>query len=128
MLLRAMALRCPNCGQPGIFVSWFRQQERCPRCNLVFERGESGYVVGAYMFNIIVAELIFAAVFVGTVLLTWPTPPWTLLTYGGAALMILLPILFYPWSRTLFLAMDLVFRPAQPGNTPRDPNGRQDNL
>ncbi len=64
------------------------------------------------MFNIVVAELIFAGVLVGIMVLTWPAPPWTLLTYGGAALMVLLPILFYPFSRTLFLAMDLIFRPA----------------
>jgi hypothetical protein len=28
------------------------------------------------MFNIIAAELIFAVVFLGVSLLTWPTPPW----------------------------------------------------
>ena len=104
-------LRCPNCGQRGIFDSWFRQKDRCPRCGLPFSRGEQGYIVGAYMFNIIAAELIFAGIFVVTLLASWPTPPWTLLTYGGAALMVVLPILFYPFSRTLFLALDLIFRP-----------------
>jgi hypothetical protein len=29
------------------------------------------------MLNIIAAELIFAAIFVGTILVTWPNPPWT---------------------------------------------------
>jgi hypothetical protein len=72
------------------------------------------------MFNIIVAELVFALLFVGTVVWTWPAPPWTLLTYGGAVLMIVLPILFYPWSRTLFLVMDLVFRPASPKESKPD--------
>ena len=91
---RAVLLRCPNCGERGIFPSWFRQKDNCPRCGISFNRGEPGYVVGAYMFNIIVAELIFAALFVGVLLATWPTPPWRLLTYGGAALMILLPLLF----------------------------------
>jgi uncharacterized protein (DUF983 family) len=110
---RACLLRCPNCGQRNIFDSWFRQKDRCPRCDLPFTREEQGYIVGAYMFNIVVAELIFAAVFVGVLLLTWPTPPWTLLTYGGAALMVLLPLIFYPFSRTLFLAFDLIFRPSQ---------------
>ena len=108
---RALLLRCPNCGERGIFDSWFRQKDACPRCGITFNRGEQGYIVGAYMFNIVVAELIFAAIFVGTLLLTWPSPPWTVLTYGGAALMVLLPLLFYPFSRTIFLAFDLVFRP-----------------
>jgi len=116
LLGRAALLRCPNCGEGHIFESWFQQREECPRCGIVFNRGEQGYAVGAYMFNIIVAELIFAAIFVAVLLVTWPDPPWTLLTYGGAALMVLLPVLFYPFSRTLFLAFDLIFRPSHRPN------------
>jgi hypothetical protein len=85
--------------------------EECPRCGLSLERREHGYVVGAYMFNIIAAELIFAALFIGIMVALWPDPPWGLLSWGGAALMIILPIVFYPFSKTLFLAFDLVFRP-----------------
>ena len=32
-------------------------------CGFRFERGEEGYQVGAYMFNIIAAELLFAFLF-----------------------------------------------------------------
>jgi uncharacterized protein (DUF983 family) len=109
---RAFLLRCPNCGGGGILRSWFQLKQQCPDCGLSFDREEQGYIVGAYMFNIIVAELVFAAIFIATLLATWPDPPWALLTYGGAALMVLLPILFYPFSKTLFLAFDLIFRPA----------------
>ncbi|MDQ3427890.1 MAG: hypothetical protein M3477_08695 [Gemmatimonadota bacterium] len=44
----------------------------------------------------------------------WPTPPWAILQYGGIALMVVAPFLFFPFSKTLFLAFDLVFRPARP--------------
>jgi hypothetical protein len=64
------------------------------------------------MFNIIVSELIFVLVFLGAVLVTWPSPPWQLLQYGGIILMILAPVFFFPFSKTLFLAFDLLFRPA----------------
>jgi uncharacterized protein (DUF983 family) len=123
---RAVLLHCPNCGKPGIFDSWFSQKDQCPRCGIVFNRGEPGYIVGAYMFNIIVAELVFALIFVGVLIATWPDPPWTLLTYGGAALMVLLPILFYPFSRTLFLAFDLIFRPGtwRDGQAARGPDAQ----
>jgi len=84
----------------------------CPGCGLALERRESGYAVGAYMFNIIAAELAFAGLFLGTLWLLWPDPPWEALTYGGALLMVLLPAFFYPWSKTLFLGFDLLFRPA----------------
>ncbi len=83
----------------------------CAKCGLAVERGEQGYQVGASMFNIAVAELFWVAVMVTLAVATWPTPPWNLLLWGGAALMVVLPFLFYPFSKTLFLAMDLIFRP-----------------
>lgn len=114
MLWRAIRRRCPNCGSAGIFSGWFRLKPACPACGLVLERGEHGYLVGSYMFNIIAAELLFAGIFIAVLALTWPSPPWALLQYGGAALMILAPIVFYPFSKTVFLAFDLIFRPVVP--------------
>ena len=111
---RAIRLRCPNCGGGPIFDGWMRMRSRCPRCGLPLERGEQGYQVGSYMFAIIAAELVFAAIFVGVLLLTWPDPPWDLLLYGGMVLMVVVPFLFFPFSKTLFLAFDLTFRPATP--------------
>jgi hypothetical protein len=87
-------------------------RQYCPACGIPLERGEEGYQVGSYMFNIIAAELIFVLVFLGVVLATWPSPPWELLKWGGISLMILAPIVFFPFSKTLFLAFDLLFRPA----------------
>jgi hypothetical protein len=66
------------------------------------------------MFNIVAAELAFALVFLTVLIATWPSPPWELLLYGGAVLMVIAPFLFYPFSKTLFLAFDLIFRPPSP--------------
>jgi hypothetical protein len=66
-------------------------------------------------FAIIAAELLFLAVLLGVLVLTWPAPPWALLQYGGLALMVIAPFLFFPFSKTLFLAFDLLFRPAPGG-------------
>lgn len=112
MFLRAIRLRCPNCGSGGLFAGWFRIRPTCPRCGIQMERGEDGYVVGAYMFNIIAAEMLWLALMGAVTWSTWPDPPWNLLLYGGGVLMIALPFLFYPFSKTIFLAFDLVFRPA----------------
>src|SRR5687768_775276 len=101
ILGRAIQRRCPRCGSDGIFRSWFRMVPRCPACGLLTDRGEQGYLVGAYMFNIAIAELVFALVLVTILVVTWPDPPWNLLMYGGAALMILLPMVFYPFAKTL---------------------------
>jgi uncharacterized protein (DUF983 family) len=109
---RAVRLRCPNCGGGGLFERWLRPRRRCPSCGLPLERGEDGYQVGSYMFNIIAAELIFAGLFIGVVLATWPDVPWLALQLGGGALMVAAPFGFFPFSKTLFLAFDLLFRPA----------------
>jgi uncharacterized protein (DUF983 family) len=111
---RAIRRRCPNCGGAPLFDRWVMMREHCPVCRIRLARGEAGYQVGAYMFNMIAAELIFAAIFLAILFYTWPEPPWDPLLYGGVALMIILPAVFYPFSKTLFLAFDLVFRPPMP--------------
>ena len=111
---RAVRLHCPNCGRAKLFDAWFRIRARCPVCGLPTARGDEGYHVGSYMFNIIASELVFAAVFLAIVVATWPDPPWLPLQVGGVALMIVAPFVFYPFSKTVFLAFDLVFRPATP--------------
>src|SRR5262245_26726949 len=78
---RAVRRRCPNCGAPGIFAGWFRTLPSCPKCGLALERKEEGYRVGAYMFNMAMAEAVFAVGFVLVLVLTWPTPPWRWLTW-----------------------------------------------
>lgn len=108
---RALRLRCPQCGAGALFSGWFRMQPACGSCGLRTERGEQGYIVGAYMFNIVAAELLWALVFLLVLARTWPDPPWDLLLWGGGALMLALPFLLYPFSKTVFLAFDLLFRP-----------------
>jgi uncharacterized protein (DUF983 family) len=111
LLWRAALLRCPNCGGRPLFQSWLRMRVRCPVCGLPLERGEEGYQVGSYMLNIIASELVLLVLFLAVLVLTWPAPPWAWLQYGGAALAILAPFLFFPFTKTFFLAFDLVFRP-----------------
>ena len=89
-------------------------KDQCPSCRLVLNRKESGYSLGGFWLNLLFAEGITAALFVTTLVKTWPNPPWTLLQYGLPILALVTPIIFYPFSKTLFLAIDLAVRP-QPG-------------
>jgi len=116
LLTRAALLRCPNCGGASALRSWFALRAQCPACGQRFDRGEEGYHLGAVLFNLIAAEIFFVVGLVFVVVFTWPHTPWNAIFWGGIALMILLPIVFLPFSRTVWLAFDLIFRPSVPGD------------
>jgi uncharacterized protein (DUF983 family) len=112
MLGRAILLRCPRCGQRGLFVSWFKLRHRCPNCALPLQRGEEhDYWIGGMMFNIVLSEALAVLVVATTVLATWPNVPWNAVWFGAIALMLAAPFLLFPMSRVMWLAFDLTFRP-----------------
>jgi hypothetical protein len=78
------------------------------------DRDEPGYWIGSYTVNLFVTEGIFAVTFVAGMFLTWPAVPWTALGIICAVLAVLVPILGFPHSKLLYLAIDLVFRPVDP--------------
>lgn len=110
---RAAAMKCPNCGSRGIFRNYLQQRDLCPTCGLKLDRGERDFFIGAYTINLIAAELLVVFGGLAVALMTWPDVPWRGLTWGLAALMVAAPIALYPVSRQLWLACDLVFRPAE---------------
>jgi hypothetical protein len=79
---------------------------------LGLERGEEGYWLGAYFFNLMAMETVFSIWVVSFLLWTWPTPPWEVFQATTLALMLVVPFAFFPYSKTLFLAFDLWVRPA----------------
>jgi uncharacterized protein (DUF983 family) len=110
-MVRALRLRCPHCGGGPIFVTWSRLVPNCPVCGLGLERGEQGYWLGAYFFNLMAVETVFSVWVPGFLWLTWPSPPWGLFQTTTAIIMVIFPIFFFPYSKTLFLAFDLYIRP-----------------
>jgi hypothetical protein len=83
----------------------------CPGCHLILDRGEPDYFLGGYTVNFVVAELLIVLGGGVGIVLTWPEVPWTLITWSLVFLMVVAPVVFYPFSKTLWLAMDLIFRP-----------------
>jgi uncharacterized protein (DUF983 family) len=110
-LVRAMRLRCPHCGGGPIFLTWSRLVPNCPVCGLGLERGEQGYWLGAYFFNLMAVETVFSIWVPAFLWYTWPEPPWGIFQITTAVLMVIVPIVFFPYSKTLFLAFDLMVRP-----------------
>src|SRR5574338_1612277 len=82
VLGRAARLRCPNCGGGPVLRHWFQMRDRCGTCGLAIERGERDYFIGSMMFNLVVSELLFAVIFVTTLIVMWPDVPWDTLEWA----------------------------------------------
>jgi len=110
-VMRGFRRRCPRCGEGKAFETYFKLRESCPVCGYSFER-EEGYWTGAMIVNIAACEIWFFIGFVGILIATVPDVNW------GAILAVmlvtngLLPIFFYPFSKTIWMALDLRFHPA----------------
>ena len=115
-LWRALRLRCPHCGSGGLFRKWVVMRDSCPRCGLLLDRGERDYFIGAYTLNFIGAEVAIVLLALAVVLSTWPDVPWDRVQWGLVAFIIPFPVLTYPFSKTLWLAIDLGFRPPTLGD------------
>jgi uncharacterized protein (DUF983 family) len=111
LLWRAIRLRCPHCGHGRVLAGWASVRERCDHCGLRFHRGDPEYFSGAMFANLIVSEGFFVISFAAALFLTWPNVPWDALTYVGVAVMALLPVVMYPVSKVVWLAMDTLVRP-----------------
>jgi uncharacterized protein (DUF983 family) len=115
---RALRLRCPRCGAPGMWPSWLKMAPRCTTCGLVFDRGEADHWLGAFAVNWVAGEGVAAVVAIVVLAIWWPNAIPGMAV--GIALALLMPLLFFPFSRTIWLAFDLHFRPVEPGDSARD--------
>lgn len=115
LLSRAVRLRCPLCGATKIFTSPFSLRRCCPRCGYSFER-EEGYFLGAYALNLVVAEVLGLGVIVRLLLRSDLSVTAQEAIAIPAA--IILPIVFFPFSRTSWMALDLMLHPGAEPQTP----------
>ncbi len=122
MLARSMLLRCPRCGARQVFETWFRMVERCPSCRLQFER-ESDFFLGAYVINLAVTEgLLIVSLFVYIFqTVSDPGAPNGPVLVAALVFAVGGPLAFFPFSRTIWAAVDLAMRPV-----PMDPERPED--
>jgi hypothetical protein len=95
--------------------------EVCPRCRHRFERHE-GYWIGAVALNTVATIGLFGAILVAGAVLMWPEVNWGALGVAGIAVAALFPIVFYPWSKLLWVAFELSMHPLD-DRAVRDPSG-----
>ncbi len=114
MLRRGFTGRCVICGASRLSPAWIRVAPRCKRCNFPIERNE-GHFVGAVGMNTIVTFgtiLITALVGAG---LTAPDVPVGKLSIITVAVGLSVSIFFFPISKTLWSAVDVMMVDVAPG-------------
>ena len=111
---RAARLRCPHCGRGPVLVHWFKMRERCGNCGLAIERGERDYFIGSMLFNLVVSEMLFAVIFVATLVAAWPNDPWDTIQWAAPLGMGIAPFVLFPFSKLTWLGFDILLRPVTP--------------
>jgi uncharacterized protein (DUF983 family) len=110
VIARALALRCPRCGARGILAGWFKLRDACPVCALPLRRApDADEWFGGYFINLIASELLMVFVVVGYVLATIPNVRWTTVEALGVVMVIVSPIVSYPFAKVLWVAVELEF-------------------
>jgi ABC-2 type transport system ATP-binding protein len=110
LLSRALRLRCLRCGEGQMFHGLFRMHPECPACGLKFER-EPGYFLGAIYINYAATVICMLAGFFAfdhfmRLSLTSQIIVWS--SFG-----VVFPMLFYRFSKSLWLCLDYFFSPVE---------------
>lgn len=108
LLVRGLLLRCPVCGKGKLFSGLLKMNKQCPHCHFTFER-EEGYFTSSMAINLVISELLVTAF--ALPLAANPSVPILPVLLIGAPLALLLPVLFFPHSRSLWLAIDHYLHP-----------------
>lgn len=119
MLWRGLRRRCAWCGGRGaFFTGWFAKQARCRTCGISWQRGYEGFELGAMAISAIVCLGSLVTAFAVAIAVTWPDLPvlGSVVILGVGALV--LPLVVYPISYTLWQAIDLAMHPPREGEAP----------
>jgi uncharacterized protein (DUF983 family) len=108
IMSRGFTRRCPRCGAGKLFRAWIKMVPDCPRCGLHFER-ESGYWAGALAINFVCTGGLLITVLVALLVATIPEVPVVPILAVLVPIAIVGPLVWYPFSKTLWLAIDQAF-------------------
>jgi uncharacterized protein (DUF983 family) len=107
MFRRAVVLCCPHCGARRTFIRrWLGHHPRCRTCGIRWHR-EHGFELGPVALNVVFTFFLLGAAMVVAFVATAPDYPAFALTVGFILAAILIPMIAYPWTYTLWLAFDL---------------------
>jgi len=112
-LLRGMTKRCPRCGSGRLFLGWFTIRDRCPRCGMRLEREEGGFL-GAMVLSYLVTATLWLALLVTWLIVDLPDLHVAALTVASLGVAVLVPLLFWPFSKTIWASVDYLIYSSSP--------------
>jgi uncharacterized protein (DUF983 family) len=111
MMLRGLTLRCPWCASRRTFIrGWFHRHERCRTCGIKWHR-EEGFELGAVTMNTIVTFGALTIAMVVGFVRTSPDIPVLPFVLALGAVAVVVPVVIYPFTYTMWLAFDLAVHP-----------------
>ncbi len=113
---RGITRACAACGQRGLTRRWVTLREECPRCGFRFER-KPGHFVGAVGMNTIATFALLLITLVAGIGLTWPDVRVIPLLVPMLLMAVLVPLLIHPTAKTLWVGIDLMMNPLEPGES-----------
>jgi len=87
-----------------------QRYERCRTCGIGWHR-EHGFELGPIALNVVITFGVLAVGMVVAFVATSPDFPVTALTLGFVAGAVIIPLLAFPFTNTLWLAIDLATHP-----------------
>ena len=113
LVWRALRLRCALCGQGKLFVSWFRMAPACGHCGAKFER-EPGFFLGSIYFNYGLTALIATIAYPVLLFGGFVEEKYeNQLLAGTMVFVVLFPMWFFRYARSLWLGFDQFMDPRQ---------------
>jgi uncharacterized protein (DUF983 family) len=114
MVGRALLRRCPWCsGRGAWFVGWFSKQDHCKTCGLRWDRNQDGWELGAMMIAIVAAIGAVAVVLIVGIAASYPDIAVFPILALGLVVAVVVPVIGYPFSYTLWSAVDLAVHPPE---------------
>ncbi|MFM1752905.1 MAG: hypothetical protein RL119_1867 [Actinomycetota bacterium] len=111
----AIQRRCPRCGdRRAWFETWFRQGERCRGCGVSRTRNIEGHELGSMTVALVVNIGLIVVALALAIVLTVPDVPVLTLYLVLASTAVIIPIVTWPLTHTVWMAIDLRFRPLEP--------------
>jgi uncharacterized protein (DUF983 family) len=110
MIRRALIMKCPWCGSRRTFIrKWLGKRERCRSCGIRWRR-EEGFELGAVTVNTVLTFIVLTAGMTIGFVLTSPDIPILPMVLSLIGVAVLMPIVIYPFTFTIWLAFDLAVR------------------